>query len=155
MIVFLGIGNELRRDDSFGLELLKDLEKILKGKKFKFVSCGTVPFSYLSKLPKSPKALFILDTVINEELSPGSLIIKELKQESELSGFVSSHKLPFSLLFKFVNPERTFLVGFVPKDFGYGTGLSSEACEAKKRAVKEIKIILKSLKCWDESSSCF
>lgn len=139
MKVFLGIGNKFRQDDSFGLELLEELQKDLKNQEnCEFINCGLAPISYLGKIPSNPNTLFLLDAIKIPELKPGETILKEISELKEGEKPVSTHRLPLTIIKNKVKPKETYLAGMKPVKMGYNTDISSEAQKAKKHLKEEI-----------------
>ncbi len=144
MYVFLGVGNELRQDDSFGLRLLSKLESRLGDREdCKFIECGPAPISYLGRVPKEPEVLFILDAVDLPGLKPGEVLFKDVSDLRVGEGDLSTHRLPLTMLKGMVNPSETYLVGMKPIKMGYGEGVSPELDRAQEEAEKKILVKLK------------
>ncbi len=144
MKVVLGIGNELREDDSLGVKIARELENRFKDmNNVKLIECGSAPVSFIGKIPEEPEELYIVDALKVPCLSPGEILFKELDELKETEKPISTHRLPISIIQKKINPDKTYLVGAKPIKMGYGGGLSSEIKDAKeklkKKLLKEIK----------------
>lgn len=144
MKLILGIGNELKQDDSLGIKVVKEIKKDLEDvKDLKIIECGLAPISLLGKMPENPDELYIVDAVKIPGLEQGEVIFKEFNRLKEGEKPISTHRLPVSMIKTKLNPGRTYLVGAVPIKMGYGENMSKEIIlakrEIKKKLIKKLK----------------
>lgn len=139
MKVVLGVGNELRQDDSLGLKTVQELKEELEDEdELLILECGLAPISFLGKIPDNPEELYIVDAVKTPSLDPGETIFKEIKKLEEGEKPVSTHRLPLSIIQSKVDPGKTYLAGAKPVKVGYGEEISSQMKKAKKEIKKKM-----------------
>ncbi|MFW5902955.1 MAG: hydrogenase maturation protease [archaeon] len=142
MKLILGIGNELKQDDSLGVRVARELKEELGDRKdLKIIECGLAPISLLGKMPVEPEELYIVDAVKIPGLNPGETIFKQVNKLKESEKPISTHRLPISMIKTKLNPSKTYLAGVVPIKISYGEEMSPEILKAKEE-IKE-KIIQK------------
>ncbi len=142
-VVVVGIGNELRRDDFVGVEVVRGL----KGKTPKHVmviESETVPESFIEAITKfNPSHIILIDAGLIG-LKPGEM--KFLESTDVLgppTSAISTHALPLRIFCEYL--ERTIktkiaLLIVQPKRSDFGEGLSSEV---EKTAEKVKTTLLK------------
>jgi len=137
MIVVVGVGNRLRKDDGIGITIVEELKKEMKNTEIEFLLGETVPENLIKKINDlKPKKVFLIDAV-DFSGKPGDVIPIENQKDS---GF--THKLSYNLFSKLLNCELK-IIGIQPKDIDYGEELSDEL-EKKMDQIKKkmIKFIL-------------
>jgi hydrogenase 3 maturation protease len=131
-VAFIGLGNELRSDDCFGVELAKRL----KGKiPAEVMITFDVPENYIKHMIDSHAEKFILlDTVFIDNYDDGKdkllfdkrFVLIDSSQFRNLS--VSTHSNSLNLVVDFVtNHKKTakfYLLGFVPEKLNVAEGPS-------------------------------
>jgi len=134
MKLVLGIGNELKQDDSLGVRIARELKEELGDREdLRIIECGLAPISLLGKMPDEPDELYIVDAVKIPGLDRGEVIFKEVSELREGEKPVSTHRLPISMIKTKLDPDKTYLVGAVPIEMGYGEDLSTEILKAKEK----------------------
>lgn len=124
-IVMVGLGNPIRRDDSAGLKLLKEIEqrRIVQGAHFIFAK--TTPENHLAAIIRhKPKLVVFLDTVRRNE-KPGN--IGEISQNVVANRGFSTHSYSIKLIEEYLHHEgvEQFLyIGIEPENMEMGTALS-------------------------------
>lgn len=134
-VVIMGIGNDLRRDDSAGLKVVKILSGKLK--KYAFIhilECGEVPENFLGAIENfSPSHVIIIDAV-DMMSTPGS--IGFFKREDILDfTTISTHNISPQIMFTYLEDiikAKVLLIGIQPMNIGFGENLSDEVDESVK-----------------------
>lgn len=147
-ILIAGIGDILRKDDGFGPEVVKRLEKSERlPKNVDIKDYGTSCFDLLFDLKDFDKVVFI-DAVEFEgkageikEIVPG---IKKMNEKEVIKLInLSLHEIELQKIIDLMSsldilPEKVLIIGCKPKDLGSGIGLSKEVEKAVKKAVEII-----------------
>jgi len=134
MKLVLGIGNELKQDDSLGVKIARELKEELEDRRdVKIIECGLAPISLFGKMPQEPDELYIVDAVKIPGLDRGETIFKQVNELKEGEKPISTHRLPISMIKTKLDPGKTYLVGAVPIKMGYGEDLSHEILKAKEK----------------------
>jgi hydrogenase maturation protease len=129
MILVVGVGNSLRKDDGIGVRIVEELKKEIKNPEIEFFLGETVPENLIKKINElKPKRVFIIDAVDFSGNTGDVMLIENQKG----SGF--THKLSYNLFSKLLNCEVKIL-GIQPKDIDYGEELSDEL----KKKMNQIK----------------
>jgi hydrogenase 3 maturation protease len=145
-LVVLGIGNELRGDDTAGVLVVKKLKRALKDlKNVLIINCGTAPENFLSKVKAfSPSHVLVIDA-IDFKGESGSVILYEA--EKEMIESISTHRLSVSLVRAYLEESglktKFFLIGIQPKNILLGARISHEVNEAVEIITKILKKIIK------------
>ena len=64
MIIVVGVGNRLRKDDCIGVRIVEELKKEMKTPEIEFLLGETVPENLIKKINDlKPKKVFIIDAV--------------------------------------------------------------------------------------------
>ncbi len=144
-IVILAVGNEMRRDDAIGIEIVNELRNIalLKDPKIKIIIAGTTPENFTRPIESwNPSHLLIIDAVDMGE-NPGEI---ELIQMDDISNVtISTHKMSLTLLNKYLMSKLDLeikLLGVQIKDVSFGDGLSSELITIPVRIAKLLSSVL-------------
>ncbi|MFX1465260.1 MAG: hydrogenase maturation peptidase HycI [Promethearchaeota archaeon] len=145
-IVILAVGNEMRRDDRIGIEIVNELRNIalLKESKIKIIIAGTTPENFTRPIVSwNPSHLLIVDAVDMGE-NPGEI---ELIQMDDISNVtVSTHKMSLTLLNKYLMSKLDLeikLLGIQIKDVSFGNELSSELTHIPLRIAHLLNSVLK------------
>lgn len=140
MIVVVGVGNELRGDDSVGVRMARDLKAALGSQKISILETGTVPENYLGTIERlNPSHVLVIDAA-ETGLEPGSVVLTELSEAHGL--IVSTHHLPLSVFAEYLKRAtgaKTALLAIQPGDVEFRTSLTVRVREA---AVEVEKILL-------------
>jgi len=131
----VGVGNSFRRDDGVGPWLARSLER----SGFEVFDAGDVLENYVFDIARAGSRNVILMDAVSAALDPGSVIFGSLDAIGEPEG-LSTHKLALRLCGRIfeTHGKRTFLLGIVPRDLEFGTGLSAEV----ERAASEVRDII-------------
>lgn len=132
-LVIIGIGNILRSDDAFGVEVIRRLEDKVP-KWVHLIDAGTVPESYISVVERFEPSHIILIDSAQLGLNPGEALIVDPKDAEGLS--FSTHSLPLALLSNLLEKyteAKVLLIGVQPTSLEFGEGLSKEAQDAVER----------------------
>jgi len=147
-IVILAVGNEMRRDDRIGIEILNELRNIslLKDSQIKMINAGATPENFTRPIEIwNPSHLLIIDAVDMGE-NPGEL---ELIQMDDISNVtVSTHKMSLTLLNKYLMKKLNLeikLLGIQVKDVSFGDELSSELTHIPLRIAQLLNSVLKEI----------
>lgn len=144
-IVVVGIGNELRRDDFMGVEIVRGL----KGKVSRhvmLVESETVPESFMEAITKfDPTHVLLIDAGMLG-LEPGDVKFMESSEVlGPLTVAISTHALPIRIFCEYLEKTARAKIALIimqPKVTDFGEGLSAEV---RKATEKLKKILLKVL----------
>lgn len=131
----VGVGNSFRRDDGVGPWLARSLEQ----SGFEVMDAGDVLENHVFDIARGGTRNVILMDAVSTDLEPGSIVFGPLDAGGEPEG-LSTHKLALGLCGRILETEgkRTFLLGIVPRDLEFGTGLSEDVA----RAASEVRDII-------------
>lgn len=130
----LGVGSELRADDSAGLviaeNLIKQCEKENKcgiNDKLQVIYGETAPENFTGDIRKFlPTHLIVIDAA-EMGLEPGS--VKIIKKEEIKGVTFSTHVLPLSVMIDYLYNSfkfETIVIGIEPKDMEFGNDVTKE-----------------------------
>lgn len=113
-IVFVGLGNQLRKDDGVGVYILEKLKDILQKENFYFISAGISLENYLSKIVNlKPEVVLIFDALRDNTENKSEFL---LLTEKELSNFTfSTHNISLPTIIEFMSEMSKQQDGFAPK----------------------------------------
>jgi hydrogenase 3 maturation protease len=141
-VVILGVGNELGGDDGAGIQVIKEVKKILPSdiSDVDIFETGVVPENYTGVLRRlQPSHVILIDSAEMGERSGYTAIITA----ENIRGIIpSSHSLPLSRLTKYIEDEfkaKVIIIGIQPKELSFSTEISIEV----SNAVKNLAIILR------------
>lgn len=125
-VLFLGLGNPMRKDDGVGLYIAKNLST-----KYSVIEGGKNPEECLSKIvEEKPDLILVLDTV-DQDGSPGDVYFFD--EEEVGAKRISSHRMPLPIFFDILKEKLgevdIYLIGIQPKDLSIEQGLSKEIRE--------------------------
>jgi len=137
-VVVLGIGSELRGDDSAGIMVAKKLEKE-KIAGLTVLIGGTAPENMTGEIKRlRPSHLIIVDAA-DMKAAPGTI---RLVDPDEVGGFsFSTHSLPIKVLINYLLeyfPCKVTLIGIQPKNISFGNSLSPEIENAAQAVVNAL-----------------
>lgn len=136
-LLFIGIGNVLRKDDGAGVKVINMLKR--RGIK-NVLNCGPSPENYIGVIKKiAPTHIVLFDAVeMGEE--PGRFEIVE--EQRLFEQVLSTHKIPMRLLFQILRNElpnlKILFIGIQPKDIGFGRGISRPVAKGINSLVNEV-----------------
>lgn len=141
-VVVLGIGNELRGDDSAGLHVSEALVGVSESV-FSF-STGAAPESFTGKIKEiAPSHIILVDSAHMDE--PAGCV--KLIEESDVDETVfSTHSTPISELSRYLRNEigcEVIIVGIRPKRLDLGEGLSPEVSDSVEWLVWKLRRVLR------------
>jgi hydrogenase 3 maturation protease len=144
-IVVVGIGNELRRDDFVGVEVVRSLKDRVS-KRVMLVESETVPESFIEPITRfNPTHIMIIDAGLLG-LKPASVkFLESSKALGPFTGAISTHTLPLRIFCEYL--EKTInaniaLIIVQPKRTDFGERLSREVGEVAERLEKMLLEIL-------------
>ena len=130
-IALLGIGNELRRDDSVGLTVIDRLGALIDDPSISLVKCHEVPENFTGRVKRFKPACVILIDAADFGGVPGEVRVFDL---SELEGIeITTHRPSLAVLGEYLQSETSagiFVIGIQPADREFGEGLSPAARRA-------------------------
>lgn len=155
-ILIAGIGNELRQDDAFGMELVKQLkiDELPKGVKIQEVGIGGIHL--VQELHENYDMLIMVDAVEWGE-SPGHIYLREVESISDINEMPLHEKRAFLADMHYTNPTRALMLAkalgvLPPKIFilgceaaehaDFAVGMSSVVENAIPKAIERLKKIL-------------
>ncbi len=154
-VLVAGMGNVLRRDDGFGVEVAKRLAGRYAGENVRVVDVGIGGMHLVQELMNGYDMLVIVDAV-DRGKQPGSVHL--LKPEvPELAGWPEAERQDFLADMHYttpskalimaralgVLPEQVFILGCQPADVAdVGIGLSDPVRAAVERAVAQMDSLL-------------
>lgn len=113
------IGNELRGDDAVGIYIGRELQS----KNFGNIIVTSSPENYIDVIRrKSPERIVLIDAADFGE-QPGSIVFTELR---ELPHTMSSHRIPFSKIMKFLGIDKVYILGIQPKRVDFSEEITPE-----------------------------
>ena len=130
----VGVGNVMRGDDGFGVEVVKRLKELGVPPNVQLIEAGQVPESFLGVMRRfKPTHILFVDAAI-QGLNPGELRLLDPRDELGLP--ISTHKIPLRLLCDYVEQtigSKTAILAAQPEHVGFGEGLSDPV----RRGVEE------------------
>ncbi|MDQ6765448.1 MAG: hydrogenase maturation protease [Verrucomicrobiota bacterium] len=154
-ILIAGVGNVLRCDDGFGIEVLRRLEESLASDGVEYFESGIAGISLVQKLMDDYDALIIIDA-LDRGAEPGRVFVLEPDAES-LKKPPTTHEatdlhqadpevvLRMAVALKTL-PPRTWIVGCQAQDCDdLGAPLTEAVARAVPVAVERIRQIVQSL----------
>jgi len=144
-VVVLGVGNELLKDEGFGVHVVRELAGQTFTSPVEIIEAGTVPDCWQSDEPIG--ILVVIDAVYGGS-EPGAIYrFRPEDVEFEACLNTSIHQLSFvdSLKLSEITgnkPEKTVIIGVEPKEVAWGTELSEEL---RGRVSDVVKIVLEEI----------
>ncbi len=136
-LVILGIGNEIRGDDSLGSVIAQRLSKFFDGQDDVVVlDGGTVPENYTSLIRRENPTHIILFDAVDMKKKPG--FVRIVKKEEITSYNISTHAMPLSFLIKYLESTtgaKIILIGIQPKNLDITQTTSKEVEESIENVV--------------------
>ncbi len=124
-LIFIGLGNEIRKDDRAGLILLKKIKQQTEFQDAHFIEAGTTPENHLQRiLDYQPAAVVFIDTAHNDN-PPGT--VQLYSAEDLAPDDISTHAFSIEIIQNYLHKHRAiqfFYIGITPADTGLGSTLS-------------------------------
>lgn len=136
-LLFIGIGNTLRKDDGAGIRVINILRR--RGIK-NILNCGPSPENYIGWIKRiSPTHIIFFDAVeMGKE--PGHFEI--IEECNFCEQFLSTHKIPIRLLFQILKNDlpslKILFIGIQPKNIDFGKGISRPVAKGINSLVDKI-----------------
>jgi hydrogenase 3 maturation protease len=126
-VVFVGIGNTLRRDDGIGCYFVEELSKKVKNDKINFINTGLCVENYLSKIVKlNPEVVIFVDAYRGEVEQPYLLLNKDEIQNLTFS----THNISLVTIIEFLEKDLTdtqfYILAIKPQSLKIQEGISEE-----------------------------
>ena len=142
-IALLGIGNELRRDDSVGLAVIDGLGALIDDPSISLVKCHEVPENFTGRVKRFNPACVILIDAADFSGAPGEFRVFEL---NELEGIeITTHRPSLAMLGEYLQSETSasiFVIGIQPADQEFGEGLSPAVRRASTMVADALRTAL-------------
>ncbi len=137
--LLVGVGNPLRRDDGVGPWIVGAVRETVAGSDLCVVDVQDVPENFVPAIARQDCRNVVFVDAVAADGAPGTVIFAPLADIAE-AGSYSTHKLALSLSGKFLEAagKRVFLLGIVPADLEFGTGLT----DAVERAAASLRDII-------------
>jgi len=138
-IVILGVGNELRRDDGFGVYLVRSLaryaSRFMKLRNTYIVDAGNAPELYTDLLRKvRDGSILLTDAIFVEGRRPGDIVAFSISQERadslRLIQFITTHTLDIGVMMKAAGIKSMLVLGVIPYSTDFGLGLTEPVARA-------------------------
>ncbi|HEY5015177.1 MAG TPA: hydrogenase maturation protease [Streptosporangiaceae bacterium] len=150
--VVVGVGNEFRRDDGAGPEVIARLRARQPGDAD--LSCVTLAVSdgepgRLIDLWEGTSLAVVIDAVRDSSLSPGHTCQLAADALAGLAdGAASTHGIGLGDTVELARalgrlPERLTVLAVVGRDFGFGAGLTAEVAAAVAELVEQVRCIVR------------
>ncbi len=137
-IHFVGVGNDLRRDDAVGLQALSSLRRHLGGSppcSVRLHRTSESPERVLSRIPAN-EGVVVFDAV-QANLGPGGIVCTTLGDTKY--GFFSTHNVPLRLIPGLAERNDTaFVIGIVPESLEVGEGLTPTVRRSLDALIAEV-----------------
>lgn len=141
-IAILGIGNDLRTDDGFGLFVVNHLK--IESSDLLVKNVGSVPEAFARNLAEFGAKRVILIDAADMQKPPGHI---ELVTKDRIGGIaISTHSMPLSFLMTYLEQEtggKTILLGVQPMNIQFGEGLTPEIKAVAVEIINTLEHLLK------------
>jgi len=142
-IVFIGIGNPLRRDDNIGVKIIEGLEGNVPHSVL-LIKSETVPENFLEPIIQfKPTHILLIDAALLDT-KPGSIKLMHSLPVSRLP--ISTHTLPLQIfceyLTRIINTKIALLL-IQPEDTSFGEGLTQRLDAVRKKLIDHLIKIIK------------
>lgn len=133
--IFVGVGNTLKGDDGFGVEVIKRIKKLIPS--VRFIDAGVAAENYISFIVQQrPKVVVIFDAVLRGRRS-GEL--KTYSHQMLMNTDISTHGGGVKMFVSYLMKEiglKVFLVGINPIDLSLSEKVSEPIGEVVDKIVK-------------------
>ena len=143
--MILGIGNEIKGDDSLGPIIAKKSSLLFdQNKDVAVFDGGTVPENYTGLIRKENPTHIILVDAVDMKKEPGYI---RIVQKEEIANYnISTHAMPVSFLIKYMETTvkaQIILVGIQPKSMDFAEPVSKEIRESIEEVVSTFNKLIK------------
>jgi len=132
-VVIAGLGNPLRKDDSVGINVVRDLQRKASNNTF-LIECETVPESYIGAIMDfNPTHILIVDAAVLN-LKPGSAKLIDPDQLANQPA-ISTHALPLQIFCMYLaetTGAKIAILAIQPEDTSFGEGLTRKVEKTAK-----------------------
>lgn len=132
-VVVAGIGNPLRKDDSVGIVVVRDLQRKVSNNTL-LIECETIPESFIEAITEfNPTHILIVDAAALD-LKPGSAKLMNPNQLANRPA-VSTHVLPLQVFCEYLTKTtgaKIALLAIQPEDASFGEELTSKVEKTAK-----------------------
>lgn len=148
-IAVLGIGSDLRADDSAGLLALKNIRQLLGNNQdqaraaaaaggvrmaaVRLFNGGTAPENLTGAIRRFNPAVLVMIDAVDLGKKAGAIGLVDLRRAA---GVFLTHKLPVKLMLDFLRAEMKFtsvFIGIQPKSLAFGAPVADEVARAARR----------------------
>lgn len=122
----VGVGNPLRRDDGVGPWIAGAVREAASRTNLRVVDAQDVPENFVHSIARAECRNVIFIDAVAAEGAPGTIVFGPLAGFAEAESF-STHRLALSFSGRFLEAagKKVFLLGIVPADLAFGTGLTA------------------------------
>ena len=142
-VVIAGIGNPLRKDDFFGVHIVRGLENKVSPSVY-LIECETVPESFIEPIVEfKPTHILVIDVALLG-LRTGSAKLIDPDQMAKQPA-VSTHALPLQIFCEYLaktTGAKIALLGIQPKNTSFGEGLTKKLEKTANRITNLLLEIL-------------
>jgi hydrogenase maturation protease len=127
----VGVGHPLRRDDGVGPWIVGAVRSALHGTCLTAIDAQDVPENFVHGIARSGCRNVVFIDAVAAGGPPGSVIFGPLASFAEAESF-TTHQLALSFSGRFLEDagKKVFLLGIVPADLEFGSGLTASIEEA-------------------------
>ncbi len=101
-VVFVGLGNKIKKDDSVGLYIVEKLKNFLQSKNFYFIEAGIVLENYLNKIiDLAADVILFFDALRNNSEIKDEFLL--LKKEQIANYTFSTHNISLATILDFIS----------------------------------------------------
>lgn len=142
-VIIAGIGNPLRKDDSVGIKIIRDLQGEVSGR-VRLIECETIPESFIDSITEfAPTHILIIDAA-TLNLKAGTTKFIHPDQIATRSA-ISTHALPLQVFCKYLaetTGAKIAILAIQPEDASFGKGLTRKVETTAKHLVNLLSKIL-------------
>ncbi|BDZ70748.1 hydrogenase maturation peptidase HycI [Methanobacterium petrolearium] len=144
-IVIMGIGNEMRGDDSIGSVLAQEMSKsFIENENITIIDGKTVPENFTGTIKRETPSHIILLDAVEMNKKPGKI---KLVNKEEIENYnISTHAMPLSFLIKYLestSSAKIILLGIQPKNMDLTNEMSPEVQTSANYILKLFHALLK------------
>ncbi len=153
-VLIAGVGNELKQDDAFGMEFVKEFSKQVQlPERIKVMEVGIGGIHLVQELHRIYTILILVDAVEWGE-EPGHIYLREMESVSDVEEMPVFEKRTFLADMHYTNPIRalmlakalnvlpkmTYILGCEAKEHNdFAIGMSTEVVSAIPKAIEKLK----------------
>lgn len=139
-LVIIGLGSEIRGDDSVGLYIANKLLEAIKDPRVHIMIGGTTPENLTGPIRKIKPSHVLLVDAANAKKTPGDLFLIDPKDVEGMD--FSTHTFSLSAFSEYVSStigSKVLILGIQPSNMDLSEGLSRETEHAAEHALDIIK----------------